>query len=103
MRPSTLMGVVACLISGVVFAGPVLIPTNQERSISVSAHVFTERDTADRAADSFDPFDQALTVHPIRIVEGTRYAAQGNASQKSTLGNDTFTFSGDVYAQSIHP
>jgi len=84
-------------------AGPLLVPTAQERRIEVSAVVFDKKDSSSRSADSFGAFDQSLTVHPIQIVDGVRYAAQGNASQKSALGSDAFTFSGSIYAQSIHP
>jgi hypothetical protein len=91
------------LACGVASAGPVLVPVLQERSISVAARVFNEKESDSRTADSFGEFDQSLTVHPIKIVSGERHASQGNASQKSTITSGAFAFSGGVYAQSIHP
>ena len=83
--------------------GPVLVFTEQSRSVEVEASVFTKEDRDSRSASGFGTFEESLTVHPILIVDGERYASQGNASQKSTLGPDGFAFSGSIYAQSIHP
>ena len=84
-------------------AGPVLVPTLQTRQVTVRANNFTEVESDSRAASDFGTFEESLTVHPITIVDGRRYASQGNASQRSTLSGDVFRFSGSIYAQSIHP
>lgn len=84
-------------------AAPVLVPTAQSRALDVSAAVFDKSDAGSASAPDFGPFDRSISVHPIMMVGTERYAAQGSASQNSTLGSDAFTFAGSLYAQSIHP
>src|SRR5438067_13203430 len=84
-------------------AGPVLIPTSQTRSLEVSAFAVDESQNDLRIDGGVGAFDESLLVHPIRLVEGARYAAHARASQKSPFDDDAFTFSGSIYAQSIHP
>src|SRR5437867_2050973 len=104
MRPiiSLLGVVVSAALALNVSAGPVLVPTAQNRSVNVSAFVFSETQQDSRSASGFGDFNESLVVHPIQIVDGTRWAAQGQASQNSTLGSDAFKFSGKIYAQATH-
>jgi hypothetical protein len=84
-------------------AAPLLVPTSQTRSIEVSAFAMDETQNDLRINGDISPFNESLLVHPIRIVDGARYAAHALASQSTKLTDDTFTFAGSIYAQSIHP
>ena len=101
------LSVVSCLIVlGTIQkarGGPLLVPTSQTRTLQVTATVFDKTDSDSAAASGFGDFDRSIQVHPYTDVAGERWAAQGNAAQKSSLGEHSFSFSGSLYAQSIHP
>jgi type 1 fimbria pilin len=105
MRSVARLGFVvfALLLCSQAHAGAILVPTSQQRSIEVSAFAVDENQNDLRINGDLAPFNESLLVHPIRIVDGARYAAQAMASQTSQLNDDSFTFAGSIYAQSIHP
>jgi hypothetical protein len=70
--------------------------------VDISAFIFSQTRQASRSASGFGDFNESLMVHPIQFVDGGRWAAQGEASQKSSLTSDAFKFSGKLYAQATH-
>ena len=82
---------------------PLLVPTNQTRTLDVSARVFDKTRADSASAGGFGDFNETLQVHPFVDVDGERHASQGNAAQRSSLGENRFAFAGSLYAQSIHP